>query len=279
MKLELFIAKKILKKNNLGSSRDRHNYSKPIVNLAIIGITLGVSVMILSSSIAIGFQSEIKKKILGFGAHFQVSEQFENNSFESNRMLVKADWVNDLKSDPLIKHVQLFAHKPGIIQSKSITDSTQNGKEIRDLSGIIFKGIGLDYDKEFIENSILEGRFPIFETHKRKINDSILISKHTANQLKLKLYDKVSCFFVSNNGPQQRLLNVAGIYETGLEDFDKQFAFVDINLLRQINQWGISCVLQLNETCSFGYPTIEAKAFGGIGNSCGFPSCIGLHEH
>jgi lipoprotein-releasing system permease protein len=266
LKLELLIAKKILKKNNVGSSKDRHNYSKPIVNLAIIGITLGVAVMILSSSIAIGFQSEIKKKILGFGAPFQVSEQFENNSFESNRMLVTADWVIDLKSDPLIKHVQVFAHKPGIIQSKSITDSTQNGKEIRDLSGIIFKGIGNDYDKEFIEKAIMEGQFPTFEIHKIHINDSILISKHTATQLKLKLNDKVSCFFVSNNGPQQRQLIVAGIYETGLEDFDKQFAFVDINLLRQINQWGISSFLQLNETCEFGYPIIEAKAFGGLGN-------------
>lgn len=266
LKLERYIAKKISKKNNDHSHRDRYNYSKPIVNLAIVGITLGIIVMLLSSSIAVGFQSEIKKKILGFGAHFYVSEQFENNSYESSRMLVNPDWVEDLKNDPLIKHIQIVAHKPGIIQSKNVTDSTAEGKIIRDLSGIIFKGVGKEYDKEFITNSILEGRFPNFEVNKNSINDSILISKHTANQLKLNLFDKVSCFFVSTNGPQQRQLIVAGIFETGLEDFDKQFSFVDINLLRQINQWGIKSYLELSETCFFGLPVVEAKAFGGVGN-------------
>jgi lipoprotein-releasing system permease protein len=266
LKLEFFIAKKIIRKTKDGFSNERIHFSKPIVNLAIIGITLGITIMILSSSIAIGFQTEIKNKVLGFGSHFQISEVFENQSFESARMSNNPNWLVDLRGDPLIQYVQKVALKPGIIQSKEVTDSTQSGKEIRDLTGIIFKGVGQEYDQKFIADGLIKGQFPLFETSRNGFNDSILISNHTAKQLKLNLYDKVSCFFVSANGPQQRFLTVGGIYETGLEDFDKQFAFIDINLIQQVNQWGISVFLEINEVCTMGVPTIEAKAFGGNGN-------------
>jgi len=258
-----FIVKKILTREN--SSRQKR-FSKPIVNLAIIGIALGVIVMMLSSSIAVGFQSEIKKKVVGFGAHFQVVEEFDNASYESTRMLAHPFWLDDVRNDPDFIHVQKIAYKPGILQSKAITDTTSSGGDIREISGVLFKGVGSDFDQQFIRSFLVKGQFPKMEQSVNLINDSIVLSAYTANQLKLDVNDKMACFFLSDNGPQQRNLTVAGIYETGLEDFDKQFAYVDINLLRSINRWGIEAFLSLNETCKFGFPVIEAQAFGGNGN-------------
>jgi lipoprotein-releasing system permease protein len=258
-----FIISKILTGGNSGQQK---RFSKPIVNLAVTGISLGVIVMLLSSSIAVGFQSEIKKKVVGFGAHFQITEEFDNTSYESTRMLSFPTWIEDVQNDPTFTHIQKIAYKPGIIQSKSVTDTTFSGSDIREISGVLFKGVGNDFDPQFIRSFLIKGNFPEFDTKNGEGNEQIVVSSYTANQLRLDIDDKIACFFLSEKGPQQRNLSVAGIYETGLEDFDKQFAYVDINLIRTINQWGIEAYLTINETCKFGFPVVEASAFGGNGN-------------
>jgi lipoprotein-releasing system permease protein len=258
-----FIVKRILTRSSTGHTKQ---FSKPIVNLAITGVALGVGVMLLSSSIAVGFQSEIKKKVVGFGAHYMITEQFDNNSFESVRMTSNPFWLEDVKNDPTFNHVQKVAFKPAILQSREVTDTTASGADIREISGVLFKGVGHDFDQQFIRSFLKEGKFPSMETTPYSICDSIVISGYTAKQLKLSVHDKVACFFISSNGPQQRNLSISGIYETGLEDFDKQFAYVDINLLREINHWGIEAYLEIKEECVAGLPVIEAKAFGGNGS-------------
>jgi lipoprotein-releasing system permease protein len=258
-----FIVKRILTR---GNSSQQKRFSKPIVNLAITGIALGVIVMLLSSSIAVGFQSEIKKKVVGFGAHFQITEEFDNSSYESTRMLSHPFWLVDIQNDPTFTHIQKTAYKPGILQSKSVTDTTVSGSDIREISGVLFKGVGNDFDQQFIHSFLIKGRFPKVEQSPNAVNDSIVLSAYTANQLKLNINDKIAGFFLSDKGPQQRNLIVAGIYETGLEDFDKQFVYADINLIRALNQWGIEAFLAISETCKFGFPIVEANAFGGNGN-------------
>ncbi|MCB9194902.1 MAG: ABC transporter permease [Flavobacteriales bacterium] len=256
---EIFIARRMLK----GGFEKK--ISKPIVNLASIGIVLGVMVMILSVSIASGFQTEIKNKVLGFGGHIQITEQFGNESQESPRMLVDQYWLNDLKQDPIIEHIQQIAYKPGIIQSKNSFDTSSSGKSIREITGLVFKGISMDYDYEFILSNLLKGEIPKYGNESYS-NDSILLSLFTANQLKVDTGDKVSCFFVSEGGPKQKNLVVGGIYETGLEDFDKQFAFADLAMIRDVNKWGIETFISIEEQCTNGYIILRAESFGGNGN-------------
>ena len=59
MNTELFIAKRMLKKE-----KHSKKISKPIVWISIAGISLGLAVMIITISIAAGFQSEIKHLFL-----------------------------------------------------------------------------------------------------------------------------------------------------------------------------------------------------------------------
>ena len=61
-------------------------FSKPIVWLSVAGITLGLAVMILTISIATGFQTEIKQKLLSFGNHVQIEPLFQNSNNESSPM-------------------------------------------------------------------------------------------------------------------------------------------------------------------------------------------------
>ncbi len=230
--------------------------SRPIVSLAIIGITLGIAVMLLSVSIATGFQKEIRDKVIGFGSHIQITPEFGNLSFESTPMIADQPFLKDISNEEKVKHIQNFAYKPAIIQTR--------GDKKKEIQGVIFKGITQDFDPSFFEKNLVTGKIPIYSNE--AINDSILISSYVAKKLKLELNEKVTTYFVKETGPKQRNLIIAGIYETGMEDFDKQFAIIDINHIRKLNGWGITANLFLKDECRNGFPVIEAQVVGGNEN-------------
>lgn len=254
-----FIARRMLK----GGFEKK--ISKPIVNLATVGIILGVTVMILSVSIATGFQDEVRNKVLGFGGHIQITNVFSNESQETSKMLIEQPWISDIQDDPSLEHIQMIAYKPGIIQSKLSVDTTDSGKDIREISGVIFKGISRDYDYQFMTKTLVRGKIPYYKISATP-NDSVLVSLYTANQLKVDTGDKLACFFVTESGPKQKNMVVGGIFETGLEDFDKQFVFVDLSQIQQINKWGIETYIGIEETCTNGYVILKAETYGGNGN-------------
>ena len=46
---------------------------RPAVLIATIGVAIGLAVMIIAVSVIIGFKSEVRDKIIGFGSHIQIS--------------------------------------------------------------------------------------------------------------------------------------------------------------------------------------------------------------
>ena len=134
MKLELFIAKRLVLK------RQASTFSKPIVRIAIISIALGLAVMIVSVAVVTGFQTEIRNKVIGFGSHIQISNFDANTSYEFKPIDKKQTFYPAFNKVPDIKHIQVFAIKPGIIK----TDT--------DIEGVLLKGIGSDFDWSFFLN-------------------------------------------------------------------------------------------------------------------------------
>lgn len=248
----------------LENKKGEKKVSKPIVFLAIAGITLGIAVMLLSISIASGFQNEVRQKIIGFGSHVQVSSSYNNLSFESSPLQIDKIPVELIKEDAAVQHAQVFAYKPAIMQAKTSQEKNDRGEKIRDILGVVFKGVSDDFNPAFFQKHLREGQIPKYT--EKGDNDSIVVSKYIANKLQLSINDKVATFFVKQEGPKQRNLIVAGIYETGLEDFDKQFCFIDINQIRKLNEWGITTYLQVEENCEHGFIVLSAKVFGGNQN-------------
>ena len=216
MNTEFFISKKIIS-NNKG-------FSKPIVNIAILGITLGLAIMILTLAIVTGFQNEIRDKVIGFGSHIQITNYDNNESFEGTSIDCNQSFLVELKKNNSIRHIQSFATKAGIIKTKE------------DLQGVVVKGVGSDFDWNFFKKNIIEGKpFIISDTAK---SDKILISKFHAEKLKLKLNDTIIIYFIQNQQQRARKFSVSGIYSTGLGDlFDQVYVIADITHIRKLNDW------------------------------------------
>ncbi len=256
MNTEYFIAKRIAK-----GGKNSNRFSKPIILFATAGIALGMIVMILSVSIVTGFQTEIKNKVIGFGSHIQITNGGVNYSYESSPMHRDAPFLSSLQAMPEVKHIQSYAIKPGIIRSNGDTITTE-GKDIvsRDIQGIVVKGVGTDYNWDFFMDKLEDGgKIPNFGV--RSKNDSILISRYVADKLKIQLHDRVSTYFIKDSGPKERKFYVSGIYDTGLEDFDRQFILADIRQVQDLNQWGIETSLKLSDQCNGDFFMIEAMSF------------------
>jgi lipoprotein-releasing system permease protein len=66
--------------------------------------------------------------------------------------------------------------------------------------------------------------------------NEIILSKHVANLLQLKLGDVVFVYFIQEP-PRVRRLTIAGIYNTGLVELDKKYALVDMRQIQRVNNW------------------------------------------
>ena len=68
MSFELFIAKRIY----ADKAEDGERFSRPAIRIAMLGVTIGVAVMLVSLAVVLGFKHEVSEKVVGFGSHIQV---------------------------------------------------------------------------------------------------------------------------------------------------------------------------------------------------------------
>lgn len=224
-------------------STDGDSFTRIILYFAVGTIALCVAVILLAHALILGFKTEIKAKVFGFWGHIQITGLNLNNTFESPPIQDKQtfypalDTVGriSLELDPDagsgtrqttfggIRHIQSYALKPGIL----------TGRE--DLDGIILKGVGADFDWEFLSRYMVDGE-PLLVTDTVPSRD-ILISQTTASRLRLGINDPLIVYFIQENRQIERRFRVRGIYKTGLEEYDRKLALVDIRQIREVNGW------------------------------------------
>lgn len=217
MNLELFITQRI-------AFSKSSSFSGFIVKIAIAAIALSMTVMIITTAIVSGFQNEIRNKIFGFWGHIHITSFDSNNSYEdinpiSQNQLFYPDTKNTSKD---IKHLQVFAHKAGIIK----TDN--------DIEGIVLKGISSDFDWSFFSRYLVSGT--TFNVNDTAASKCILLSQSTAKRLQIKVNDDIVMYFVQQP-PRIRKFTVCGIYNTNLEEYDEKYALIDIRHIQKLNNW------------------------------------------
>jgi lipoprotein-releasing system permease protein len=222
MKVSFFIAQRLMAKAPLQSKRKQSGFSRLIINLALSAVCVSVMVMILATCIVKGYQNQVSNKLTGFHAPIQLSNLDLNNSFES--LPLERDSLLEalVPKQEGVSFLQTFATKAGIIKTEE------------SFEGIVLKGVGSDYNWDFLKKHLIEGSLP-------SLNDSvssqeILISAITAKRMHFKLGDAVFIYFVQEP-PRVRKFKITGIFDTGMGELDELYSFVDIKQVQKLNNW------------------------------------------
>jgi len=237
LNVEKYIANRIT-----NSDGNQSNISKPIVKIGILGIVLGLSVMLLTISIVLGFKKEIIKKVTGLSTDISIGNVNIGSNGEQMPIKISKDSLEGFKKLPNIKHIQGIAIKTGIVKTK-----TEN-------EGVLIKGVDSNYDFEYLKGYLQTGRLP--ELSKVESTKDILISENLATKLDLKLNEKFLVYFVVQHEvydsiektnytkfePRSRDFKICGIYKTSFSDFDNSLTFADLRQIQRLNYWDSSMV-------------------------------------
>lgn len=220
MNLEYFIAKRLIVSKSYKSS-----VSSPIIKIAILAIALSILMMVMSVATGVGLQQKIREKISAFNGHVIVSNFDDNQSQVTAEPIdTKVLPISQLKKNSFITHVQPIITKGALIRTET------------DVEGIIFKGVDASYQWKNLKEFLVEGKIP---TYKEGDINEVLISQFLANRLKLKVGNSFNTFFMKTQGklPSVRKFKIAGIYNSGFQEFDSSYIIGNIEHLQRINKW------------------------------------------
>ncbi len=217
MNLEYYIAKRIASEKNAGKEE-----TKPAVRIAIGGIAIGLIVMLLAVAIVIGFKSEVRNKLIGFGSHIQISVAVDKDS-AVEPLTIDSAMMARLESGKAICHTQATATQPGIIK----TDDN--------FHGIVLKGVSNDFNWDFFKQYLKEGKIPAIS--KDSVCKEVLVSKKVMELMKLRVGDKIRTYFIIDGKVRVRPLTISGVYSTGFSDYDKLVIISDIKHIQKLNGW------------------------------------------
>lgn len=216
MNLPYFVSKRI-------NSTEKGSFSGTIHKIAIASVALGIAIMVVSFMILGGFQNNIKDKVFSFSGHIQIKKFTIANSYEEDPIVLEEERKEMVLADPLVRHIQEYAHKPGLI---SMND---------EVFGLLFKGMGPSFDTTAFKPYLIEGSFPVL-SDTGQFNNEVIISERQARQMQVGVGDRIVSLFIMDP-PRTRTLTIKGIFSSGLEDFDSQVVIGDIKLIRGLNAW------------------------------------------
>ncbi|MFZ1263897.1 MAG: FtsX-like permease family protein [Chitinophagaceae bacterium] len=219
MKVAGFIANRI-------AFNQQKSFSRFIIRLSIVATVISVMVMIVTLSLANGFQETVSQKVFSFWGHIRVQEKQPEKAIisEETPIITNDLLVNSIKQNPAVQSIHPFATRYAILKTKE------------DMEGVLVKGFDSTYDFTHFRQFIKEGR-PV------QFNDStyskeIMVSAITASRMGLKLNDSIIIYFIlPGQDPRPRKITIVGIYKTGIEEYDRLFAIGDIKLIQRLNNW------------------------------------------
>jgi lipoprotein-releasing system permease protein len=241
MNLSHFIAKRI-------AFSKSQSFTKVIVRIAIAAIALSLATMIITTLIISGFKKEISSKVFGFWGHIHITDTNINRSFEQIPISKSDSYINEIvdiewleyqvpvnvlgfemkdkykskRTEGGVAHVQPFTWVAGIISTK------------REFGAIQLKGVDENFDWDYLPNFIVEGEPLSFEDE----DNGLIVSKVTSKALNLKVGQRVQVSTLRNNEQLKRAFVIKGIYNTGLEEYDKRFAIADLRKTQNMLGWG-----------------------------------------
>jgi len=211
------------KKIALGKNT-KNNLSSIVIRICQVSVVLGLIVSLVTLSTGVGARKAIKEKLADFNGHITVRNYNSNTSINSDSLSLNQKFYPEFKEIPEIVHVQAIANKSGVIRTKE------------NFSGVVFKGVGTDYDSVRFEKFLVKGHFP--RVNKDSIVDEVLLSQKIANEMKLDVDSSFVMYFIQDDSkPIYRRFNISGIFKTDIKNFDDQIMLGDIKHVQRLNKW------------------------------------------
>ena len=220
MNFELFIAKRII-----GNKTYKSSVSAPIIKIGIAAIAIGIIVMLIAIATGFGLQQKIRDKVVAFNGHIEITNYDTNASDESQVPIpINQEFYPNFKTLKGVKYVQGVAKKFAVIRTET------------DFEGVVIKGVGADYNWEYFQEFLIDGRLPDFT---KKRNEEILISNYLANRLGFKVGDKFQTLFGEQLDKLPKIINyeIVGIYNSGFQELDEKFCIADLRHIQRLNKW------------------------------------------
>lgn len=205
--LELYIGLRYLRAK-------RHNHFISFISLtSVLGIALGIVVIITVLSVMNGFQTEVRDRMLRMTAH--------GNILELDGTL--DDWQHAAQA---IAHIEQIAGVAPYIEAQSMV---VKGSQV---TGVQLSGVQPSIETEVsdIDEFMLDSDLDVLQAGQFKV----LLGSELANYLAATVGDKVTIIApetsVTPAGiiPKMRRFTVAGIYEIGMNQFDRNTAIIHI---------------------------------------------------
>lgn len=188
-------------------------------------MALGIIVSLITVSTGLGSKKAIKEKLSDFSGHISIKSTRSNSSYNSTIIEQKNFYPDKIKEIPEVESIQKYATVSGILRNKD------------NFAGIIFKGVGKDFDTERFKKFLIAGISP--KVSEVGFSNEIAISSKIANDLHLKVNDSiVAIFSKENKNPIYRKFEVVGIYKTDIKMIDDLFVIGGINQVRKIQEMG-----------------------------------------
>ncbi len=232
-----------------------------ITYVAIGGVAVGVAALLLALSIVRGFSHEIESKIVGFGSHVQV-ESMQNAPLSDARRMQR-----DLAQMETVAHVAPVVTEFALLRHSAV-----------EIDGVALWGT--DVLSPYLAEHLQDGN-PSFASDSSG-RAGLVIGAALARLLNVSVGDRVTVFSMrktSENGasplstlglrPRVKQFHVAGIYETALAHFDELYVFTDIDVARNLLQYGPDQVTRFDLTL---HDVAQARAVViDVEESYGFP--------
>jgi len=193
-------------------TRKKDGFLNVISIFSFIGISLGVAVLIIVMSVMNGFRTELINKIVGFNSHVTVTSYEKTIDIEKLKN-------NTLK---LISNELIFSNNgEAVVINKDYT------------KGIVLRG----YKKQDFPKLDISKKGNFVGNPDNLIKNYISIGKELSFDLNINVGDKVSIMSsvgiqtIIGNLPKQETFIISSIFDSGLSDFDRNIAFINLNTL------------------------------------------------
>lgn len=190
--------------------------NSPAIRVAVTAVALSIAVMLAAVAIVLGFRREITEKVTGFNSHLSLYALPDSHD-DSNLITLTPSLRKVLDSSPYITDYTLNASIPAIMKTPD------------NFKGVYLNNIHGAEMERFIKRNLEEGVIPDYGKSENEMK--ILVSRKTANQLGLKLNDKIDTYFLSND-IRVRRFQIAGIFNSHFDSYDNLYIYGALPLIQ-----------------------------------------------